>query len=250
MRKTHTIGLLLAIPLSVCHAQTNGITVSLIMPGDEVLFIEKTPIVISISNGSDRAFQIIKDNDRALRNQIKLDVGAREPYARSPIEITNDECKSWASVSRSKDYLNRGESFSWTFLRSVELTVLGYHVQATNITAKVLVGDDEWACSVTHPFSINKEDVEQNGLLYNSPAIASYDATTKTKTEATLRIVKIAGESYLFTDRGYRICAVSDDDVPEVLMDSQTGMMSISFKDSKRRVIYNFNQKKVESDEN
>ncbi|MCL1921790.1 MAG: hypothetical protein FWG50_12095 [Kiritimatiellaeota bacterium] len=250
MRKTHTIGLLLAIPLSVCNAQTDEVVVSLTMPDGEMLILETTPIVISISNGSDRAFQIIKDNARALRYQIKLDVGAREPYQHSPIEATDDRYKNWSSVSRSEDYLAPGESFTWIFPRFVELTLLGYHTQSTNITAKVLVGDNKWAYSATVPFCVSREDIEGGGLLPKSQIIECYNANTKMKSETTIRKVKIGNKSYLFTDNGYRICAVSDDDVPEVFMDSETGMMSISFKDGKRRVIYNFNQKKVESDEN
>ena len=248
MRKTHTIGLLLAIPLSVCNAQTDEVVVSLTMPDGEMLILETTPIVISISNGSDRAFQIIKDNARALRYQIKLDVGAREPYQHSPIEATDDRYKTWSSVNRSEDYLTPGKSFTWTFPRLVELTGLAYHVQATNITVKVLIGDNEWVSSTSMPFSICEEDMAGRKLFEGSPVIECYDVTTKAKIETTLRMIKVGGESYLFTDRAVRICAVSDTDVPEVFMDSETGMMSISFKDSKRRVRYNSHQKKVEED--
>ena len=249
MKKMSTIGLLFAASLGVCNAQTNGITVSLTVPDGEMLILEKTPIVISISNGTDRAFQILKDNARALRRQIKLDVGAEEPHAHSPIEATNDKYKDWSYVRLSEDYLNPGESFTWTFPRFVELTLLGYHVQATNITAKVMVGDNEWACSATVPFFVSRADIAEGGLFQKSPKIECYDATTKEKNGTTLRKVKIGGKTYLFTDDEYRICEMPDGDTPEVLLDAETGILSISFKDSKRRIRYNFHQKKIESDE-
>ena len=161
MRKMSTIGLLLAASLGVYNAQANDITVSFIPPGDKVMFCEMTPFAVSISNGSDRAFQILKDNARALRHQIKLDVGAKAPYQHSPIEATDDRHKRWSSVSWTEDYLNPGESFTWTFPRFVELTLLGYHVQATNITAKVMIGDNEWACSATVPFFVSRADIAE-----------------------------------------------------------------------------------------
>jgi len=248
MRKMSMKGLLFAIPLSVCNAQTNGFVVSLTMP-EEMLLIEGTPIIVSITNGSDRAIPIVK-SERAFRFQIQLDVGVRAPHTVSPIEATDDRRKTWQSFNKVEDFLNPGESFSWTLPRSIDLTLFAYAVQATNITAKVLVGDNEWARSATQPFSISQEDYDGKGLLVTSPIIEFYDAKTKENAKTTIRKVKLGNRSFLFTDNGYRICEIGNDDTPEALLDSENGIISISFKNNKRQVRYNQNTRKIESDKN
>jgi len=233
MRKMGTIGLLVVTSLGVCNAQTNGITVSLVMPGDELLFGEKTPITVSITNGSDRAIPIVRDG-RAFRFQIQLDVGAREPYAASPIEATDDRRKTWQSLSKVEDFLNPGESFSWTLPSPIHLTIFAYHTEATNITARVLVGDNEWASSVRLPFYVSKEDKEKN-----SPQIECYDLNTREKTKYPLRKIKLGDKSFLFTVMGYRLCEVPDDDMSEVLFDSaKQEVIILGLQNSKQNIRY------------
>jgi hypothetical protein len=210
MKKASIMGLLFSVPLIASASQSDEIVVSLTMPGDEMLFLEKTPIVISLSNGTDRIIPVIKDNDLALRIQIKLDVGSMEPYAHSPIPATDDTYKKWLYLSKAKDILNPGESFSWTFPRFTELTVFSYHVKATSIAARVLIGDNEWVCSAPVPFGINKEDVEGRGLLKESPEIECYDARTRMKTRMSVRRVRLGNKSFLFTNDGNRLCEISN----------------------------------------
>ena len=234
MKKMGTIGLLVVTSLGVCNAQTNGIAVSLVMPGDELLFGEKTPITVSITNGSDRAIPIVKDNARAFRSQIQLDVGAREPGQASPIEATDDRRKVWSSVSQSEDCLRPGESFSWTLPQTIHLTILAYHAEATNITARVMVSDNEWASSVRLPFYVSKEDKEKN-----SPQIECYDLNTREKTKYPLRKIKLGDKSFLFTVMGYRLCEVPDDDMPEVLFDSaKQEVIILGLQNSRQNIRY------------
>jgi len=245
MKKPTIMGLLCAMPLVTGAMQSDRVVVSLTMPGEEMLFLEMTPIVVTLSNGTDRIIPIIKDRDLALRIQIKLDIGAVEPNAHSPIPATDDTYKKWLYLSKAKDTLNPGESFSWTFPRFTDLTVFSYHVKATNISAKVLVGDNEWGSSAPMLFSINKEDIEGRGLLKESPEVYCYDAKTKMQTETSIRRVTLGGKSFLFTNDGTRLCELSEGETPEASFDSEKGIISVSFSNGKRSVRYDIHQKKV-----
>jgi len=251
MRKMSMMSLLAAVPLSMCIAQTNGVVVTLTMPGEEMLLLEMTPFSVSVSNGTDRVIPVFKDGDTALLRQIWLDVGARKPYAANWPPAIERRNKIWSFVNTSTESLNPGESFTWTFtfIPVLKLTGFAYHAQATNITAKVLVGDNEWATSATIPFSVCQEDIEGAGLLPKSPVVECLYATTKMKTDIIIRDVKIGNKRYLFTDDGYRIYEIPDGDTPEVLLDVGKGILSVSFKNSKRRVLYNLSQKKGETTE-
>ncbi|MDD4442728.1 MAG: hypothetical protein EOM59_19415 [Clostridia bacterium] len=237
MKKPSIMGLFCIVPLITGAIQSDKIVVSLTMPGEEMLFLEMTPIVVTLSNGTDRIIPVIKNNDLALRVQIKLDVGAMEPHAHSPIPATDDTYKKWLYLSKAKDTLNPGESFSWTLPRFTELTVFSYHVKATNIAAKVLIGDNEWVCSAPVPFGISKEDVEGRGLLKESPEIDCYDAKTKVKTKTSVRRVSLGNKTFLFTNDGNRLFEISNDDVPKAFFDSENGIMSFVFPKSERIVM-------------
>jgi len=233
MKKMSTIGLFVVTSLSVCNAQTNGIAVSLAMPGVEMLVGEQTPITVSITNGSDRAIPIIKDNGNAFRFQVQLDVGAKELYAASPIESTNDRRKTWQSLSKVEDFLNPGESFVWTLPYTIHLTILASKIEATNITARVVIGDNEWVSSARLPFYVSNEDKEQD-----SPQIECYDLKTREKAKYPLRKIKLGDKSFIFTVMGYRLCEVSDNDMPEVLFDSEKQEVIISSQNNKRSIRY------------
>lgn len=239
MRKTSIIGLFIIVPVITNALQSGNAAVSLTMPGEEMLFLEKTPIIVTLSNGTDRIIPIIKDNDLALRVQIKLDIGAIEPHASSPISATDDTYKKWLYLCKTKDMINPGESFSWTFSNFTELTVFSYHVKATNITVKVLIGDNEWVSSESVPFCVNKQDVEGRGLLKESPEIECYDAKTRMKSKISIRRVRINNKNFLFTHDGNRLFEIPADDVPEASFDSENGTISFSFLKSKRVLLYN-----------
>jgi hypothetical protein len=80
--------------------------------------------------------------------------------------------------------------------------VFSYHVKATNIAAKVLIGDNEWVCSAPVPFGISKEDVEGRGLLKESPEIDCYDAKTKVKTKTSVRRVSLGNKPFFLPMTG------------------------------------------------
>lgn len=239
MRTISILGLFFIVPLITNALQLGKVAVSLTMPGEEMLFLEMTPIAVTISNGTDRIIPIIKDNDLALRVQIKLDIGAMEPHANSPISATDDTYKKWFYLRKAKDMLNPGESFSWAFSNFTELTVFAYHVKATNIAAKVLIGDNEWCSSEPVAFCVNKQDVEGRGLLNESPEIECYDAKTRMKSKISIRRVRINNKNFLFTHEGNRLFEIPTDDIPEVSFDSENGIISFSFLKSKRVLLYN-----------
>lgn len=245
MKNVGMLGLLLSLPLAVCNAQTNKVDVSLTMPGHEMLFLEMTPIVVSLSNGSNRVIPIIKDAELALKIQIKFSIGAREPYAHSPISATDDSYKKWHYLNRTTNHLNPGETFFWSFPRFTDLTVFGYHVKATNITANILIGDDEWVRSETLPFSVSEEDTQGAGLLEKGAAIECYDSNTRARTGVIIRKVKLGDKNYLFTNEGARLCELPEGETPEPLVDSEKGVITVSFSNSKRSVRYDLHQKKV-----
>ena len=103
-------------------AASNRVSVVCDVPGSVMLFHEKTPITVTITNQSETQIPFIRDVSHAYDAQIWIDLGNEEPFTHQPPfglrerkiwpkEITVDK---WPEESR----LNPGETGMWTLTYS------------------------------------------------------------------------------------------------------------------------------------
>jgi hypothetical protein len=234
--------ILASVLATICPARTNDIAVSLHMPWEKVLLFEEYSFAVTITNNSDRVIPLVKNSGAAQRFQVKFDIGAKEPQAVSPesFEGTSYKFVSWGHrLNNAPDALMPGQTYTWEFQNWNDLAWYCYKVEATNITARVMTGDNEWVCSKTIPFNVSKE----KGLVEESPIIGCYDANTKT--DMSFRQVKLGNKSFLFTKDGNRVCETPNDETPKAFFDSEKGLMVISFPKSMRTLLYDPKTNKV-----
>lgn len=237
--KSHFVFIIACAVISHCSAQTNGIKVTLHMPGEQMLLVESSPILVTIFNNSGRSIPLAKAVGAALRFQVIFDIGAKNPQSDGGIYGVTDKYVSWKyRLSRSKDCIPNGENYTWKFNKWVELTEYAARIEATNISVRVMVGDSEWVRSEILPFCVSKADLQEAGLLEKSPLFESLDARTKMKTHLPIRKVKLGNKHFLFTNDGNRLCEIASDDTPEALFDSEKGELYISFFKSKKKILY------------
>jgi len=253
MKKSTIMGLLCAMPLVTGAMQSDRVVVSLTMPGSVMLFHEKTPITVTITNQSETQIPFIRDVSHAYNTQIWIDLGNEEPFTHQPPfglrerktwpkEITVDK---WPEESR----LNPGETGMWTLTYSPHMRDIIDYASArgtTSITVRVQLGNNQWASSETLPFRIAPNPA--NGALMKKDKIAEveYFHTVRNRNEkSAFYVIPVGGKNFLFDSKDQRLCEIPEDDEPIIHHDADTDMVTVSFAKSRRKIIYDPRRAKV-----
>lgn len=234
-------------------AASNRVSVVCDVPGSVMLFHEKTPITVTVTNQSETQIPFIRDVSHAYDAQIWIDLGNEEPFTHQPPfglrerkiwpkEITVDK---WPEESR----LNPGETGMWTLTYSPHMRDIIDYASArgtTSITVRVQLGNNQWASSETLPFRIAPNSA--NGALMKKDKIAEveYFHTVRNRNEkSAFYVIPVGGEKFLFDSKDQRLCEIPEDDKPIIHHDADTDMVTVSFAKSRRKIIYDPRRAKV-----
>jgi hypothetical protein len=235
MKKLYLSSLSLGVWLCANYAMPNDISVSLCVPGEEVLAYEQGMIRVTITNNSNHAIPLLKGL-AAQRFQVCLNMETEKRSCAELPYLVDRRFRDWERVRKAKEFLAPGQGYTWEFSAETWLNLTAYMLSAetTNITARVMVAENEWANSATLPFRVRGG----LGIFDTSPAVDCHDTKNNKTLEEPFRQIKLNGKSYLFSNDVKRICEVPDDDSPKVLFDSERGEYSISFSKNKKKLLY------------
>lgn len=235
MKKLYFLSLLGAWPCVVGYAMSNDVSVSLCLPGEEVLAYKQGVVRVTITNNSNHAIPLLKGL-AAQRFQVCLNMETEKQSCAERPYLVDGRFRDWERIRKAKEFLMPGQGYTWEFGAEKWLNLTAYMLSAetTNITVRVMVAENKWASSATVPFRVRGG----LGIFDASPAIDCYDAKNNKTLKEPFRQAKLNGKSYLFSNDVKRICEVPDDDAPKVLFDSEKGELSISFSKSKKKLLY------------
>lgn len=234
MNKLYFLSLLGAW-LCVDYAMSNEVSVSLCVPGEEVLAYEQGVIQVTITNNSSHAIPLLKGL-AAQRFQVSLSMGTEKQSCAELPYLVDVRFRDWGRISKAKEFLMPGQGYTWEFgaEKWLDLTAYMLSAETTNITARVMVADNKWASSATLPFRV------KGGLrIFDaSPAIECYDDNNNVTLKEPFRRVELNGKSYLFSNDVKRICEIPEGDDPIIRYDVDSDTISISFSKSKLKMFY------------
>jgi len=181
--------------------------------------------------------------------QLKFDFGKpgyRKGWDSPDVSIT----RSWGDVSITADgTVAPGESYD------LDLTEWFYPVQeaccfvgTTNITAYLLVGENEWAKSEPTHIQVKRDNTYER---IKTPIFTArkVDRDLGKRDLMSFFLYIIDGQKWLFTSRTERVCELPNDAPPEFQFDENTEVLTIS-RPNKKPVRYNLKKRKVEPEEN
>ncbi len=264
--------MLTAMFVYVASAESNYVSVVCNVPGSTVLFQERTPITITVTNHTQEQITFIHDVSRAYDTQIWIDLGNKEQFDHPPGFGLTDRKKWSKDVTIDKwpkdCRLNPGEIGTWTlsFPHMVDIVHYASSIGTTSITVRVEMGANEWASSATLPFSVDSS-VGNEEYMKCCVAELEYFNKERGRIEKTpFFAIPIGGKTYLFNSSRLRICELADGQKPEFelpdghkpervlggdqrtqykLEDGQS-FVSISFPGSKTKIRYNLQTSKPE----
>ena len=230
------------------------IKLSFTLPDHPLLYEEQSiPVMLRVINEGNTPLPFYIYNTIGI--QLKFDFGILEDKltGKSCVKVINT--RPWGTyVSRiAEETVAPGETYD------LDLTQQFFPVQeaclitgVTNLTAYLLVGENEWAKS--EPFHIRIIPSGSHDPFWRQPPIfTAYKVTDKEKgwkrEMGKLFLCTIEGRKWLFNSRRVRVCEVLGDDVPEFQYNEETGIVTIS-QPTGKQVRYNVVKMKVESDEN
>ena len=238
---------------------SNGVSVVCNVSERLVMVYElKTPITITVSNGTENAIPFIRDISYAYDAQLWVDLGDKYQFVHPP-RFGLRERKQWnptldLSKLRSDWWLNPGESASWEldYIKHVG-DILDYASDngTSNITVRVQLGHNQWASSETQPFHVVPRflDYPPDAEYWAQYKVAEFeyvDERNKTR-KAPFFVIPIKGKRILFGPSCPEVCELQGDEKPEFQFDKETSVVSISQAD-KKRVRYNLKTMKAEAD--
>ncbi len=214
------------------HAVTNEVALTLCFPYTEMLADEWFDYSITISNGSSRLIQIIKDPQSMLLCQMIFDLGTKKEYRDSHYSFDDgwDKRKSFRASRKNTTSLLPGKSYTW-------LIPYGYSdlhgaiktFGVTNMSVRCLLGTNEWVRSNVVPLTFYQEETGGQSI-------------------GSLRKVKLGGKRYVFNKFNQRICEIPEDDDPLISISNINDTVSIVFSKSKRKLLYDQGKMKITSE--
>ncbi|MCL1921792.1 MAG: hypothetical protein FWG50_12105 [Kiritimatiellaeota bacterium] len=214
-------------------ADTNGISLTLYFPHTEMFDWEWCNYSITLSNGSSRAVQIIKEPRDMVRCQLIFDLDTTKPPSLlDHYYECEDSHHKWDSFKRSRQNavpLLAGESYTWDiFFWDGELRSAIEQLGATSMVVRCILDANTWV----------KSNTVQVKLYPKETLVPVFDEKTTPRFERLYK-AKLGNQTYLFNELKERICELPDDDIPNIQRNPDEGSISISFPKSRRRILYN-----------
>lgn len=183
--------------------------------------------------------------------QLKFDLGVSE-YKHHIVRPDITTTKPWEYVSAlAETNLCFGEAYD------LDLKGGFYPVQeacaflgATNITAYLLIGDNEWAGS--NPCLIHvKLSGKDDSYWMKPPVFATRGSVGQVKGKSDIKLFEhtVDGRKFLFNNYHQRVCEVPDGESPEFKFDEKENTLHIGFPKKNRQLRYNTQKMKIESEE-
>jgi len=216
------------------------IKLSLAFPSYPLLYgEERVPCLLRVTNMGEKTLPFhIHDT---IGTQLKFDLGKpgyTPPY--STPNVTNTQ--PWKLVSQIADIMiSPGETYeldlTWKFYPVQEACAM---VSTTNITAYLLVGENEWAKSEPYPIHVRGHNMD-DGYRRKPPV---FTAKKENRHIMDFFTHTIEGRKWLFDSRRVRIGELFGDEKPEFLFDEETGVVSIS-QPNRKQIRYDVQKRKV-----
>ena len=229
MRLSHCVAtFILACELLSVSLYGQAVSVRLDTPNYPVLRDEVFPISVTVSNGCQNGFYVIRDPLVAMNRQlffIPMDVDGNHLFDntyRNPVMSIGRELFSSLVAERTASVLLQpGSTFQWDYTGKLPI-----HFGATNLhlAVQLLTGIDSWHYSNTNVFSYIDESMDLGGnvfcggYLYHD-AIMTFD----------VRKIPITGNEFLFLDSGDRLCEVPHNSILGSNMHTNSGVLTVSF---------------------
>lgn len=223
-------------------ADTNGISVHLSIPLYPLLECEISAVSLSVTNGSNRALPIITGWGRAVGAQLSFEIeGIEFRHPHQPI-FDFERSRPWASVSNQANrVLAPGEAYTWTDLYFLQQTCSNNG--GSNIIAKILVGEGEWAFSPKTPINIYlPNDGKDHFMDTMQPCFETTGIDNLSNLPFDFKVfqVDLLGTNFLFTGLGDRICDVPTGITPSLQV--TTNVLEVTFPETNRIVRFNINK--------
>ena len=246
---------------------SNGVSVVLNVPETLVMWHElKMPITITVSNGTENIIPFMRNMPAAQKRQIWIDLGDKEQFIHPPTfglkydkQMGVFDMDKWPSDWR----LNPSESASWKLDVSDVIDLLDYASDkgASNITARVRLGDSQWASSKTHTFRVVPRSLEYVAdtdywaqykvaeFEYVVTKRGGFDREWKETKKTPFFVIPIKGKRILLDHTSRELCELQGEELPEFQYNEATGIVTIS-QPTGKPIRYNVVKTKVETDEN
>ena len=203
----------------------------------------EVPCMLRVTNTGDAPVPFCTHN--IIGTQLKFDLGmpGYKPVYDS-VNVTNT--LPWGKhVSLIADIIiNPKESYeldlTWQFYPVQEACAF---IGATNITAYLLVGENEWAKS--DPTHIVVKGHGTYEAYWKRPPV--FTARKEGREIMNFFTYSIDGKKYLFDSRRKRVCEIQGDELSEFLFDEKTEILSVS-QPNRKRIHYNLITRKNEHD--
>jgi len=248
--KKAVIGFIIAIMCVAFGQEDAGSTVtkvirqdiklSLTFPSYPLLYVEyEVPCLLRVTNTGNTPLPFhVYDT---IGSQLKFDLGKSgytPPY--STPNVTNTQ--PWKLVSQIADIAIRpGESYDLDLTRQFfpfqEACAM---VGATNITAYLLVGENEWAKSEPYPIQVRGQNMDDR--YWMKPPV--FIAKKGNRHIMDFFSHTIDERKWLFDGRRVRIGELFGDEKPEFHFDEETGIISISQR-NRKQIRYDVLKRKV-----
>lgn len=237
------------------YAGSNSVSVVCDLPGAIVLFHEKTPIRISVVNNTDKPIPFIRDDSYAYDTQIWIDLGNKDQFVHTPGFGLNDR-KKWSEPFDTskwpKDWwLNPGNKASWMLDFGHIREIIDYASArgTSNFTARIQLGNNQWASSETLSFSVDPRSLStEYRTRYKVTEVEYFNSARNRIEKAPFFVIPISGKHFLFDYKCQRICEVPDNQQPEFEIHDKQPFVSVSIPKGKRIIRYNLQIMKVEPD--
>jgi len=236
---------------------SNGVSVVCDIPESLVMYYDvKIPVTITVSNGTGNAIPFYRNENMAYRGQLWIDLGDREQFYHPPAFGIKPD-KRWGDMPFEPDkwpadrLLKPGESASWKLEPRHVQAILDYASEhgTSNITARIQIGQNQWASSETKPLHVVPRALErvQNAGYWTQYKVAEFeniDAEKKKPPKASFFVVPIKGRRVIFDHKSQEICELQGAETPMFQHDKESGVVSISLP-SRKQIRYDLQKAKV-----
>lgn len=202
-----------------------GVDVCLSTPQHRLLADEDFAVSVVLSNNSGNVIMAIDNPALALNRQLFFITGHD---AKRPLDhlFANTNNESWDSIVNNRlegsTAIADGQVKCWDYKDIFPNSLNDYGV--SNICVAILVGTNDWVFSPTNSMVFSNSKVSEGALRLNS-AYARLSGLESFKVYEC----GVDGTNFLFSESRNRICAVPTNTTTTFLMNTNSGVLTISF---------------------
>jgi len=239
------------------NGQMNGIVLELKFPEPPLLYMEENSIYLSVRNESDHPLPLMTSLQKAIKYQIKIDLGLGSiPYRYQHLPVYYQSV-SWDDIVTLADkVLKPGQSHIWEWegyglMEYPNLLSEISNSSATNIAISLRVENNQWVSTPPLPITVLTAKASKAITDKAVPVLETtfWNQFTGQSWPISLNKLEINGKTYLFTPFGTRICELPNGEIPTIQNDVKGTGFTLTFPTTQRRVRYNTNKMKIEADD-